>query len=236
MAVDTRGVDSGLTAAERKIKASAARVAAIEQRQASASRLALGKKVGTMALERSGFGGGVGELAGMALGGGGIGLAAAGLAAGFMAFDAASRGLIEAVQGAGAALKQFEETGKQTFAINETVLRGLAKMEERTKGPGLMSGIFQGFQYGRSTVEGEGMFSSLFKDIQASFSGTAAALGAWFQGGSFREGQMATVPFLPAGGMSGLDETQVAIAQALAAIGARRADEQAVIDAKRRDI
>lgn len=238
MAVDTRGIDSGLSAAERKVKASAARIAAIEARQASASRLALTKKVGTMALERSGFGGGVGELAGMALGGGGVGLAAAGIAAGFAAFDLASRGMREAVMGATAALKQFEETGKQTFAANETILRGLAKMEEQTKGPGLLQGIFQGFQYGRSTVDGEGGLSSIMSTVESALGATASYLGTIYQGGSMQQaGQTASQGFLSQlAGFFGLSESQADIARALTRLADTRSDDQAAIDAKRSNI
>lgn len=235
MAVDTRGIDSGLSAAERKVKASAAKIAAIEARQASASRMALTKKVGTMALERSGFGGGVGELAGMALGGGGVGLAAAGLAAGFMAFDVASRALKDAVTGASDALRNFEETGKQTFAANETILRGLAKMEEQTKGPGLLQGIAQGFQYGRSTVEGGGGLSDFMAKIESALGFTAAAFGTLYQGGSLQQAQEAAVRGYGSE-VFGLTESQTEIARALSLLAASRAEEQAALEAKRRNI
>lgn len=239
MAVDTRGIDTGLSAAERKIRASAGRIAAMEARQASASRLALGRRTLGMALQRSGIGGGIGEMAGMALGGGAVGLAAAGLAAGFMAFDVASRGLKDAVTGAAAALKQFEETGKQTFAANETILRGLAKMEEQTKGPGLLTGIFQGFQYGRSAVEGEGGgLSSFMNMLESALGSTASIFGTLYQGGSLDEARRtATEGYLPQLlKFFGMDDTQSQIALALSRLADRRADEQAAIDAKRENI
>lgn len=193
MAVDTRGIDSGLSAAERKVRASARKMAAIEARSGggmTGERLALGRKTLGMALQRSGVGGGIGELAGMALGGGTIGLAAAGLSAGFLAFDFASRKLSESIRGASAAFDQFNQTGQQTFAASARVLEGLAKMEEQTKGLDFFTQIAQAFQFGRSEV-GEakaGSIAETASQLGAALTIGAAGAGSVVQGGSFREG------------------------------------------------
>lgn len=242
MSVDTRGIDSGLSAAERKVRASAKRMAAIEARSGggmTGERLALGRKTLGMALQRSGVGGGIGEMAGMALGGGGIGLAAAGLTAGFLAFDVASRALKDAVTGASDAFKQFNETGEQTFAANARVLAGLAKIEEETKGLTVTQTLGQAFQFGRSEVGAAGQPGSLSELVEQG-TGLAAAgatgLGAVYQGGSFREGLAAGVGAF--GEMLGLDGISRAIAEGFILASGRdtRAEEQAALDAKRRSI
>ena len=225
MAVDTRGIDSGLSAAEQKVRASAKRMAAIEARSGgglTGERLALGRKTLGMALQRSGVGGGIGEMAGMALAGGGVGLAAAGLSAGFLAFDVASRALKDAVTGASDALKRFHETGEQTFAANARVLAGLAKIEEETKGLTITQTIAQAFQFGRSEVGAtgkEGSVSQLVDQATGLAAVGATGLGSLFQGGSFREGLASGAGAF--GKLLGLDQASSAVLEGFIRTSAR---------------
>lgn len=127
--VDTRGVDTGLAKAEAKLKASTTRMAKTS---------AAGPSGGGLSLARAGFAGlgsagGLGPLsgvlgAGMA-GAGPLGAVAAGAVIPVAISNAVNRMIDTASKGAMEALKDFRETGKQTFAANQIVLERLAAVD-----------------------------------------------------------------------------------------------------------
>ena len=83
-----------------------------------------------------------GVLGGLGSLGGGFGAAAIGIGMGLAPFLAASKMMSifeRESKGAGEALKQFNETGAQTFAANSAILRRLAEVETMTKRAGAPS-------------------------------------------------------------------------------------------------
>jgi hypothetical protein len=132
--VTTDGVDAGLSAVERKARAAAGRIAAINARAAKSAGAGTGAGAGIgKAATASALGiGGFGAIGGVA---GALGTTGAGIAVGLAPFIAAGKLMSvfnEATKGANDALKQFNETGSQVFAANSAILERLAIMESTT--------------------------------------------------------------------------------------------------------
>lgn len=124
--VSTTGMDSQLKAAETKLKRSTQRM----QAQAPAGK--------GMAVARAGFAGlgslgGMGPLTGVlgaGMAAGPVGAMAAGAAIPLAVASALNNMIDQATKGATAALKEFRETGRQTFAANSVILERLAAAEQ----------------------------------------------------------------------------------------------------------
>lgn len=230
MTVSTDGVDRGLKAAEAKMRASTRRMSRM-----SAAGPGVGGGGGMlgnlgMAAGRAGMTlGGVGMLGGVASALGPIGMAVGAIAGAAVLIDRIG----EAARGAGEALKQFEETGKQTFAVNSIVLQRLAEAEKQLPKVGFFQQLSQGVISASATEEGPSGIVGIFNDLKQGFVSGAATLSALLSGKgwtqSLAEGAVAISP----------DDQTAVIAQALVRLSASqesRANEQAVIDARRRDI
>ena len=228
MTVSTDGVDAGLKAAEAKMRASTRRMSRMSAAGPGIGGGMLGK-VGE-AVGRTGMTlGGIGMLGSVAGALGPVGLAVGAIAGAAVLIDRIG----EAARGAGEALKQFEETGKQTFAVNSIVLQRLAEAEKQLPKVGFFQQLSQGIISASATEEGPSGIVGIFNDLKQGIVSGAATLSAilsgkgWMQ--SLAEGAVAISP----------DDQTAMIAQALVRISASRDDrsnQQAVIDARRRDI
>ena len=126
--VDTKGVDTGLKAAEAKVRASTTRMSrTVAAAPAAPSRAsAIGRAATSAAFSKIG-GGPLGGIVGAA----GAGAApAAGIVGTLLLANTIDQALRQVATGATEALRTFNETGKQTFAANENVLRALAKSRD----------------------------------------------------------------------------------------------------------
>lgn len=131
MTVDTKGVDRGISDAERKLKSASRRMARTTAGMDSGRATAAGKAGVAAALGA----GGLGRLGGIA---GAIGpnpatAALAGITIPFAVAGAINNLMKEATTGAMAALTEFKETGKQTFAANSVLLERLARLEAKNQ-------------------------------------------------------------------------------------------------------
>lgn len=132
--VDTKGVDTGLKSAEAKVRASTSRMArTVATAPAAPSRTgAIGRAATSAAFSKIG-GGPLGGIVGAA---GTAGAPAAGVAGMLLLANTIDQALRQVSTGATEALRTFNETGKQTFAANENVLRALANLEKRQESAG----------------------------------------------------------------------------------------------------
>lgn len=173
LTVQTDQVAPAMKKAEREIKSSTERMSKI-------------KAVLMPGLGAAGAGplGGVLGGASGALGGGALAIGA--IALPFLAASKAMDTLRAQVQGAGEALKQFRETGKQNFAPNAVLLKNLADMESRLSQDsklGLMGTTFAATSSG-GTAGGpemlartlEGFFTEAFVSVAAHLTGSSAAM------------------------------------------------------------
>lgn len=132
--VDTKGVDTGLKAAEAKVRASTTRMSrTVAAAPAAPSRAsAIGRAATGAAFSQIG-GGPLGGIVGAA---GAAAAPAAGIVGTLLLANTIDQALRQVATGATEALRTFNETGKQTFAANENVLRALANLEKRQEGQG----------------------------------------------------------------------------------------------------
>lgn len=171
LTVQTDQVAPAMKKAEREIKSSTERMSKI-------------KAVLMPGLGAAGAGplGGVLGGASGALGGGALAIGA--LALPFFAASKAMDTLRSEVQGAGDALKQFRETGKQNFAPNPVLLKDLADMEGRMAQDsklGLMGTLFAATSNG-GTAGGpemaartlQGFLTEAFVSVVAHLTGASA--------------------------------------------------------------
>jgi len=127
--VNTEQVPAAMKKVEKTVADSAARIGKI--------RTAIMPGLGALGAGPVG-----GVLGGLGSLGGGFGAAAIGIGMGLAPFLAASKMMSifeRESKGAGEALKQFNETGAQTFAANSAILRRLAEVETMTKRAGAPS-------------------------------------------------------------------------------------------------
>lgn len=151
--VQTDGVDRGLSAVEKKLRNSAARMRRIQA--ASTPAAAGGGGMALKASQGTAFLGGIGKIgpvAGLLGGMGGVGMA---LAAPMAAFGFAAQQvqmLAQMTKGANEALAEFAKTGEQTFAVNSEYLKKLAALEAQAQAAARLPGYFEAFTAASATA------------------------------------------------------------------------------------
>lgn len=212
--VQTDGVDRGLSAVERKLRNSAAkmkRLGAAAGAPTAPSGLSLKASQGTALL------GGVGKLGALsgALGGlGGAGLAMAAPLAMFGVAAQAVQQMAQMTKGATEALALFKQTGEQTFAVNSVVLERLAKMESGAQLAAQLPGYTEAFALGSARPGEQSMLATLNEfGVQAS-----AFLGAIAGGKTMEQAR------LEAALVTASEAQARAISQQLAALEKQRFD------------
>lgn len=218
--VSTTGMDSQLKAAETKLKRSTQRM----QAQAPGGR--------GMAVARAGFAGlgslgGMGPLtgvlgAGMAAGPAGAVLAGAAIP---LAVSSAINNMIDqATKGATEALKEFRETGRQTFAANSVILERLAAAEQ-IRQRNQMPSIGQAFTGAMAQEGGQlGGAASWAQSMKEGLTMVAGFAGAQLGGKSME------VAALEASLASTTDESMAKRTRELIALVERRQAEQNVFE------
>lgn len=185
--VQTDGVDRGLSAVERKLRNSAAKMKRLGGSAAGAAAGAPG--FGLKAQQGTALLGGVGKLgpaAGLLGGMGGAGLA---LAAPLAAFGIAAQQvqtLAQMTKGASEALALFKETGEQTFTANSALLERLASLESQAQISAAGPGYGEAFSLGMARVGEQSVF-----DILNEFGKQATAfVGAMIGGKSVEQASL----------------------------------------------
>jgi hypothetical protein len=147
--VQTDGVDRGLSAVERKIRNSAAKMKRLGGTAQAPSAGGLGGSMG--AGKATAFLGGVGKLgpaSGLLGGMGGAGLALAAGPAVISGMLQSMERLAALTKGAGEAMKEFQQTGEQTFALNSGILARLAESEKGAQNFAKTMGFFEAMSFG----------------------------------------------------------------------------------------
>ena len=165
--VNTAQVAPAMRKVEKTIEDSSKRIAESAKRMAPAMGIFGGGPAGAA----------ISSLAGMGRVGG---VAAAGIGAvalPMMALSKMADEVAQTVRGAGAALQQFEETGKQNFAANSTVLKILADIEKNLAGEKRL-GISGAMAVGAG--EGAGIFGDAWNGIMGMAESSAAWWGSMF--------------------------------------------------------
>ena len=183
--VNTAQVEPAMKKVEKTVADSAARIAK--------TRAAIMPGLG--ALGAGPVGGVLGGLGGL---GAGFGAGAIGIGLGLAPFLAASRMVKifeNETKGASDALRQFNETGTQTFAANSELLKRFADMEQqaqRAKTPSLVQAFTGGFASGAD----ESTVAYIARSLDEFSSQVAAFTGAFVSGKSLpiatMEAQLAT--------------------------------------------
>jgi hypothetical protein len=199
--VDTSGVAAGIRDAEKRVRASAARM------KASQAATGMGRAAATPALGMLGggaLGAGVGALGAFGTAGGVAGIAIAALVAPLLVATKVLGEFVEATKGSREQLRMFNETGKKTSTLPSATLAALAKSEDRTRevagGPSLTQAFISGGggkktgleQFAKDATEGARIISALYGAVGAdrNMSSKVTELRA-FGGASSSEGQAA---------------------------------------------
>ena len=183
LTVNTTGMDAPLKAAERKVRATADRIAKMKTGSGGGGGgMALGKAASQAGLSMGGFGalGAVGGAMGGA--GAGVGLALSP----FIASTAILSMFDAATKGASDALAKFQGGAEQTFAKNGVILERLASME-KTSGSVGKGTMAQAFLSGSSTdgqAGGAVKWANEFQDGARIF---AAGVGAFLSGKTWEQ-------------------------------------------------
>ena len=165
----------------------------------SAQRISKIRGAITPALGALGMGQGASVLGGLTQFGGVGGAAAAGAGAligGAMLpnklADMYLNRMATAAAGAGEALKQFNDSGRQTFAANSVLLREYAAMEERARAMNADKTSFTGnIMVGATRGGATSALEREMMIIQEGWKGIGAFIGAIAGGGSVREAMLA---------------------------------------------
>ena len=183
--VQTDGVDRGLTAVERKLRNSAAKM----KRLGAAGAPAGGAGIGLKAQQGTALLGGLGKLGPVSGALGGLGGAGLALAAPLAMFGIAAQSVQQMAQmtkGATEALALFKQTGEQTFAVNSVILERLAKMESGAQLAAQLPGYTEAFALGSARPGEESILQTLNEfGVQAS-----AFIGAIAGGKTIEQAQL----------------------------------------------
>ena len=177
--VQTDGVDRGLTAVERKLRNSTAKMKRIAGESGGAPGGAAG--FGLKASQSTALLGGVGKLGPLSGALGGLGAAGTALAAPLALFGMAAQSvqaLAAATKGANEALVLFKQSGEQTFTSNSEYLRKLAALESQAQIAAAGPGIGEAFTVASQRPGEKGVMSQLYD-----FARGAAAFGGAVLGG-----------------------------------------------------
>lgn len=180
--VQTDDVDRGLTAVERKLRNSAAKM----KRLGTTAGAAGGAGGGLKAQQGTALLGGVGKLGPISGALGGLGGAGLAMAAPLAMFGLAAQSvatMAAATKGAGEALELFQKTGEQTFTANSEYLKKLAALESQSQIAAAGPGIMEAFSIASARPGEEGMMSMLNDFAKQS----AAFAGATLGGKSFEQ-------------------------------------------------
>jgi hypothetical protein len=213
--VQTDGVDRGLTAVERKLRNSAAKMKRLGG-AAGAAGATGGGGGGLRASQGTALLGGLGKLGPISGALGGLGGAGLAMAAPLALFGMASQyveTMARATKGATEALDLFKQTGEQTFTVNSEFLRKLSALESQSQIAAGLPDMVTAFAVGGARAGEKSILTSLDE-----FATQAAAFAGGMLGGKSIEQSMLEAQLVTA------SEAQAkAIAEQIAAIEGRRA-------------